>query len=720
MFRKLYRIIYFNVIIYIYLVLLYSHFYCYYRGTMKFTYENVTSFLQTSNLDVVLGIYGYDHVISCPYHEDNTPSLTIYPANISQFNRHDFYCHGCGKHGNILDLLIVLTGKSIVTLCSELKIADYSDYKKSTMSRSIKDIHGIHLLCAFTQEELADIKNHKSIQAREVYYYLINERGLSHEEILNLEIGYIDVNKNTLLKKSYSKYITKLSSPAIWLPNLSPSKIALYGQFRTITKQYRYLKSISHVPFTLGDHNSHTIVLCEGYFDMVALYRSYPNSYVCAIGGANTKHISSIINNAFLKWIQMFNASQSFVLAFDNDETGIRLTTHALLEIISNKYFSGESIKVQSYNNLKDAGACMASKTSSSSVDYIAWIINTLNINSLSSLDKLKNRLLNIIPNNVIRNNYDAKVLKNILLDSTDIKDITHTSDFNHAHPLFIERLQAESKTNKEKGYIATGVRYIDERVKLSKGANILITITGQPGAGKTKFVIYILCKQIHDIDGAVLIFSLDMDSCRFYDYIEEQFKELYGRYLNEHELSKLIFHEEFLNSISVLNITEITSILRNATSLNLNIHTVIVDNLDNIAKNNSNLSVIEEESIMRVFHSEVRKLNVNFIVLIQALKNIGMDNGTNMFKGSNAIKGFCDLMLGLTHINTLPHHTVIHLLKNRGGFDDKTIVTKQEFLNPYQAQLFTGVFIEEYYSPPTSLIRNGKDFDSIFQTIIK
>jgi hypothetical protein len=43
---------------------------------------------------------GRYHVVSCPFHDDSTPSMTLYVAP-----QDTFYCHGCGAHGDSLDLM---------------------------------------------------------------------------------------------------------------------------------------------------------------------------------------------------------------------------------------------------------------------------------------------------------------------------------------------------------------------------------------------------------------------------------------------------------------------------------------------------------------------------------------------------------------------------------------------------------------------------------------
>lgn len=53
---------------------------------------------------------GRYHVIACPYHDDSTPSLALYPDNT-------FHCFGCSAHGDSLDLIAKrdMTGKRFLT-----------------------------------------------------------------------------------------------------------------------------------------------------------------------------------------------------------------------------------------------------------------------------------------------------------------------------------------------------------------------------------------------------------------------------------------------------------------------------------------------------------------------------------------------------------------------------------------------------------------------------
>jgi hypothetical protein len=42
---------------------------------------------------------GAYHVVRCPFHDDSTPSMALYPAPQDKF-----YCYGCGAHGDSYDL----------------------------------------------------------------------------------------------------------------------------------------------------------------------------------------------------------------------------------------------------------------------------------------------------------------------------------------------------------------------------------------------------------------------------------------------------------------------------------------------------------------------------------------------------------------------------------------------------------------------------------------
>jgi DNA primase len=61
---------------------------------------------------------GKDYVIRCPFHEDDTPSLVISPAN------NLYHCFGCGAAGSVIDWTIKTQGLSFRHAVELLKSGD--------------------------------------------------------------------------------------------------------------------------------------------------------------------------------------------------------------------------------------------------------------------------------------------------------------------------------------------------------------------------------------------------------------------------------------------------------------------------------------------------------------------------------------------------------------------------------------------------------------------
>lgn len=57
---------------------------------------------------------GKDYVALCPFHAERSPSFNVVPA------KRMFYCHGCGKTGNVITWLMEHQGLSFKEACKEL------------------------------------------------------------------------------------------------------------------------------------------------------------------------------------------------------------------------------------------------------------------------------------------------------------------------------------------------------------------------------------------------------------------------------------------------------------------------------------------------------------------------------------------------------------------------------------------------------------------------
>ena len=74
------------------------------------------------DIDRVVSFYGYEPnkqgFVSCPFHNERTASLKIYP------NSNSFYCFGCGAGGDVIDFVRLLYGLDFRQACVRLE-ADF-------------------------------------------------------------------------------------------------------------------------------------------------------------------------------------------------------------------------------------------------------------------------------------------------------------------------------------------------------------------------------------------------------------------------------------------------------------------------------------------------------------------------------------------------------------------------------------------------------------------
>ena len=71
------------------------------------------------DIERVVGFYGYEPnrqgFVSCPFHNERTASLKIYP------NSNSFYCFGCGAGGDVIDCVRLLYGLDFGQACLRLE-----------------------------------------------------------------------------------------------------------------------------------------------------------------------------------------------------------------------------------------------------------------------------------------------------------------------------------------------------------------------------------------------------------------------------------------------------------------------------------------------------------------------------------------------------------------------------------------------------------------------
>ncbi|MDD7675459.1 MAG: DNA primase, partial [Eubacteriales bacterium] len=300
---------------------------------------------QRSDITDVIGSYvtlqraGSNLKGLCPFHSEKTPSFTVYPASNS------FYCFGCGAGGNVFTFIMKaenldFTGAAeLLANRAGIRIpqSGYDADDKGTVSR--KRVYEINLAaakyfrnCLFDQSTGAAAMN-----------YLAGQRRLSSAVIKRFGLGYApdsfsafgdymcvqgfgqdELRQSDLLAysershKFYARFRNRVMFPII---DTTGNIIGFGGRVMDDSKP-KYLNS-SDTPgfkksrnlFALNyakNNCSDSMILCEGYMDVIALHAAGFENAVATLGTAITQEQARIIARY----------TKKVILIYDSDEAG--------------------------------------------------------------------------------------------------------------------------------------------------------------------------------------------------------------------------------------------------------------------------------------------------------------------------------------------------------------------------------------------------------------
>lgn len=318
---------------------------------------------QRSDITDVIGSYvtlqraGSNLKGLCPFHSEKTPSFTVYPASNS------FYCFGCGAGGNVFTFIMKaenldFTGAAeLLANRAGIRIpqSGYDAGDKGTVSR--KRVYEINLAaakyfrnCLFDQSTGAAAMN-----------YLAGQRRLSGAVIKRFGLGYApdsfsafgdymraqgfgqdELRQSDLLAysershKFYARFRNRVMFPII---DTIGNIIGFGGRVMDDSKP-KYLNS-SDTPgfkksrnlFALNyakNNCSDSMILCEGYMDVIALHAAGFENAVATLGTAITQEQARIIARYTKKVILIYDSDEAGRKA---DERAMRLLGEVGLEV---------------------------------------------------------------------------------------------------------------------------------------------------------------------------------------------------------------------------------------------------------------------------------------------------------------------------------------------------------------------------------------------------
>lgn len=277
----------------------------------------------------------------CPFHNEKTPSFTVYPETQS------FYCFGCGAGGDAVGFI------------RKIENLDYIDAVKSLADRA-----GIQMPQDGFDDSLSK-KRRRVLEANRAaarYFHsvLMSEegkkgldyfikRGLSKHTIKKFGLGFAPDKWDGLLKQLksegftvsemmdaglirkgernyYDNFRNRVMTPII---DVRGNVIAFGGRVLDDSKP-KYINTGDTIAykktyelFALNfakDSSQDSIILCEGYMDVIAMHQAGFTNAVAGCGTALTSEQVRLISRY----------SKEVILAYDADEAGQKAVTKAL------------------------------------------------------------------------------------------------------------------------------------------------------------------------------------------------------------------------------------------------------------------------------------------------------------------------------------------------------------------------------------------------------
>lgn len=279
----------------------------------------------------------------CPFHSEKTPSFNLYPENGS------FYCFGCGVGGDVITFIMKIENLDYIEAVKFLAQRAGMELPENSYDDGVAKMRG-RILEANREAARFYYKQLYEPQGRAALDYL-HSRALSDNTIRRFGLGYSPasrfalrdhlrslgfndneiVSANLAFKSSDGRYIVDRFSDRAMFPiiDLRGNVIAFGGRIMSDRKP-KYLNTSDTLAFKKSSNlfslnnakntGERTLILCEGYMDVIALNQAGFRNAVATLGTALTSEQALLIKRY----------ADEVVICYDADEAGQKATTRAI------------------------------------------------------------------------------------------------------------------------------------------------------------------------------------------------------------------------------------------------------------------------------------------------------------------------------------------------------------------------------------------------------
>ena len=316
--------------------------------------ETIDQVLMRNDIETLIGGYvslkraGSNLKGLCPFHSEKSPSFTVYPSDNS------FYCFGCGVGGNAItfvrmrenldypDAVEFLANRAGITIIHDDKNLYKAEPKfdRAKMFKMNVDAAKYFHKCLF-----ADTPD-----ARAALSYFLDKRKLSLAIIKHFGLGYapnsFDEFSKYMLARGYTYeelvagFLCGKSERGtyydafrnrVMFPIIDPSGNVIAFGGRVMDDSKPKYKNSSDTPVFKKSKNlfalnfarltcAETMILCEGYMDVIALHSAGFTNAVATLGTAITAEQARM----------MSRYTKKVIISYDADEAGQKAAARAI------------------------------------------------------------------------------------------------------------------------------------------------------------------------------------------------------------------------------------------------------------------------------------------------------------------------------------------------------------------------------------------------------
>lgn len=283
----------------------------------------------------------------CPFHNEKTPSFTVYPETQS------YYCFGCGNGGDVITFIRNIENldymEAVKLLADRHGVSMPQDGYDSGLSKKRTEMYGANREAArFFHAKLYSPEGRQGLE----YFY---SRGLTDDTIRRFGLGFAPDSwhdlENYLVSKGYSqqllydanilrstvknekRYYYDAFKNRVMFPviDLRGNVIAFSGRrIHDADSDRKYVNTSDTLVYKKGSNlfalnfakksKSDSIILCEGNLDVISLHQAGFTNAVAGLGTALTEEQAHLLSHY---------AGEIFI-CYDSDEAGQKATRKAI------------------------------------------------------------------------------------------------------------------------------------------------------------------------------------------------------------------------------------------------------------------------------------------------------------------------------------------------------------------------------------------------------